>query len=97
MKAIFISFNQAFEELVIRVLSHHNVNGYTLWSELKGKGSRGGEPHMGSHAWPTLNGAILVISPSSQVDPILAELKALDEATPAQGLRAFVWDVEKTI
>jgi hypothetical protein len=29
------------------------------------------------------------------VDDILAQLKAMDEETPALGIRAFVWNVEK--
>ena len=32
----------------------------------------------------------------SKVDDILAQLRAMDEETPALGLRAFVWNVEKS-
>ena len=85
-KIIFISFNQALHGLIIRLLERHNLRGYTQWDEIRGVGSRGGEPHQGSHAWPTLNGALLVACPG-----------ALDESQPLQGLRAFVWNVEASI
>lgn len=96
-KIIFISFNQALHGLVIRLLERHNLRGYTQWDEIRGEGSRGGEPHQGSHAWPTLNGALLVACPGAVVPTILEELHALDESQPLQGLRAFVWNVEASI
>ena len=85
-KIIFISFNQALHGLVIRLLERHNLRGYTQWDEIRGVGSRGGEPHQGSHAWPTLNGALLVACPGAVVPTILEELHALDESQPLQGL-----------
>ncbi len=96
-KIIFITFNQALHGLVIRTLERHNLRGYTQWDEIRGSGSRGGEPHLGTHAWPTLNGALLVACPSEVVPTILEELHALDEGQPRQGLRAFVWGIEATI
>ena len=56
-----------------------------------------GDPHIGSHAWPTMNSAMLVVAPATRVPDLLKALKALDDATPDQGLRAFVWSVEATI
>jgi hypothetical protein len=33
--------------------------------------------------------------PDDKVDDILSAVKAMDEETPALGLRAFVWNIEK--
>ena len=55
------------------------------------------EPHIGDHAWPTMNSAMYVIAPETRVPELLERLRALDEATPDQGLRAFVWAVEAMI
>jgi hypothetical protein len=41
--------------------------------------------------------AILTVVRDEQVDPLLAELHRIDMETERLGLRAFVWDVEKTI
>lgn len=44
-----------------------------------------------------MNAAMLVVAPAERVPGLLAELRQLDEATPDQGLRAFVWSVEAMI
>lgn len=95
MKAIFVSFYQAFYDEVLAALGTNNVQGFTFWEEVKGKGSRDGEPHIGSHAWPTLNSALITFVPDQAVDGILRSLKELDESAPKQGLRAFVLDAEE--
>lgn len=97
MKAIFISFNQSYYEQVLAILDRNNSRGFTFWNEVAGRGTHDGEPHYGSHAWPTLNSSILAIVEAHRVDKILDTLHALDIKTPKQGLRAFVWDIEKTI
>lgn len=98
MKAVFISFNQAYFEKIVVILDKQNIRGYTSWNNsVRGRGSKTGVPHYGSHAWPTLNSAVLTIIDDEKVDKLLSVLKELDMATEAQGLRAFVWDVEKTI
>ena len=63
--------------------------------DIAGRGSQTGEPHLGNHAWPTMNNAMLTFVPDDKVDDIMAQLKAMDEETPDLGLRAFVWDIEK--
>ena len=55
MKAIFVSFNQAYYEMILNVMDRNNIRGFTYWNEVQGRGSKTGEPHYGSHAWPTLN------------------------------------------
>lgn len=96
MKAIFISYNQAYNMEIADLLEKFSCRGYTMWMDILGRGSKDGEPHLGSHAWPTLNNAMLAFIDDDKVDPILSEIRAMDEETPALGLRAFVWNVEKS-
>lgn len=96
MKAIFISYNQAYNMEIADLLEKFSCRGYTMWMDILGRGSKDGEPHLGSHAWPTLNNAMLAFIDDDKVDPILSEIRAMDEETPALGLRAFVWTVEKS-
>ena len=97
MKAIFIAFNQAYNmEIADALLEQFGQRGFTMWRDIEGRGSVGGEPHLGNHAWPTMNNAILAMVPADKVDAILEALKAKDEDTPALGLRAYVWSVEKS-
>lgn len=92
-KAVFISFNQAFYEHILELLDRLNIRGLTAWEEVKGRGSYSGDPHYGTHTWPTLNSAMLVILPEARVELLLSELRKLDQRAERQGLRAFVWDV----
>ncbi len=95
MKAVFISFYQAFYDEVMAVLEKNQVRGFTFWNEVQGRGSDDGEPHYGSHAWPTLNSAILMFVADEKVKPLLQDLHELDLTAEQQGLRAFVWNAEE--
>jgi hypothetical protein len=64
---------------------------------VQGRGSKTGEPHYGSHAWPSTNSSIIAMVDDERVPRVLAALKALDDAKPALGLRAFVMNVEQAI
>lgn len=97
MKAVFISYNQAYQEELLEIINKTGVRGYSYWEETRGKGSRGGEPHLGSHAWPTLNSSMLTFVEDEVVDGFLKALHELDEVAPAMGLRAFTINAEKTI
>ena len=96
-KSVFIAYNQAYHELILRIFDKQNLRGYTSWEQAQGRGTTTGVPHIGSHAWPTMNSAMLIVVPATKVPDLLAALRALDEATPDQGLRAFVWAVEEMI
>ena len=94
MKALFISYNQALTERVLYILDHHSVRGYTLFPLTHGRGSHDGEPHMGTHTWPSMNSTVLaVIEEEKRVNEVMEALRKLDDQTRMQGVRAFVWDV----
>ena len=95
MKGIFIAYNQAYNMEIADAIEKIGVRGFTMWNDIAGRGGFSGLPHLGNHAWPTMNNALLAFIPDEKVDDILAKLKAMDEETPDLGLRAFVWNVEK--
>ena len=97
MKAVFIPYNQAYRDRLIVIFDRMNIRGFTLWEGVQGRGSNNGEPHYGSHAWPTLNSSILTIVPDEKVDDLLDKIHAMDLETEQQGIHAFVWDVEKMV
>ena len=97
MKARLITYNQAYYDDIALVLNDNGVKGYTEWDEIKGHGSDSGEPHLGSHAWPTLNNAIISMVEDDKVDGVLQALHERDVKAPELGLRAFVWQIEKMI
>ena len=96
MKGIFLAYDQAYNMEVVDAIEAIGCKGFTMWQDIAGRGSETGEPHLGNHAWPTMNNAILTFVPDEKVDDILAAVKAMDEETPDLGIRAFVWNVEKS-
>ena len=97
MKAIFIPYNEAYKDRLIEILDRLNIRGFTNWDSVQGRGSKKGEPHYGNHAWPTLNSVILTVIEDEKVDKLLEILHELDMKTEAQGLHAYVLNVEKMI
>jgi hypothetical protein len=97
MKSVFIAYDQALHDLVLGALNSSLCRGFTLFPRVEGRGSVTGDPHLGSHAWPSVNNAMLCICDDERVDPLLERLKKIDLDNPLLGLRAFVWTVERTI
>lgn len=97
MKSVFIVFNQANTEKVEFVLDTLNINGFTLFEQVQGRGSYGGNPHRGSHTWPDMNSAIMTVVEDDRVDDLLTLIKKLDKRSEELGVRAFVWNIERTI
>ena len=97
MKSIFIAYDQAHHNQIIEILDRHACRGFTGFGIVQGRGSHRGEPHYGSHAWPSLAQAIITMVADETAPRLLADLKALDETKPRLGLRAFQWNIEETI
>ena len=97
MKSVFIVFNQANTEKVEYVLDSLNIYGFTLFEQVQGRGTYGGNPHRGSHVWPDMNSAILTVVEDDRVDELLTVIKKIDKRSEELGLRAFVWNIERTI
>ena len=71
MKTVFITYNQAYHEIIVRLLTKMSLRGYTSFERAQGRGSKTGEPHIGDHAWPTMNSAMYVIAPETRVPELL--------------------------
>ncbi len=97
MKAVFIAFNQANTERVEYMFDQMSIRGYTWWNDVQGRGTVTGEPRMGTHTWPEMNSATLTIIPDELVQPLLENIRKMDEINKEVGIRAFVWDITQTI
>jgi nitrogen regulatory protein PII len=97
MKAVLIVLNQAQTERVEYMLDRLEIRGYTWWSDVMGRGTETGDPHMGTHTWPEMNSAALAVIPDKKVEPLLESVEKLDKMNEGVGIRAFVWDVLQTV
>ena len=97
MKAMLIVYNQAHSEKVEFMLDRLEIRGFTQWPEVYGRGSDNGDPHMGTHTWPESNAATLAVVEDDIVDVVLEKVKKLDAVNEEIGVRAFVWDILKSV
>ena len=95
MKAFFVSYNQALTDRIDRMLDQNGVRGFTRWALTEGRGTYDGEPHYGTHAWPSMNSSILAIVEDEKIPALLDALRDIDITTKQQGSRAFVWNIEQ--
>lgn len=95
MKSVFIVFNQALTEKVEYVFNKLNIRGYTKWETTSGRGSKSGEPHMGTHTWPEMNSSVLTIVDDDMVEKLIDAVRKIDEINTEVGIRAFVWTIDK--
>jgi len=97
MKAIMIVYNQAHTERVEYLMEKLGIKGYTLWENVQGRGTSTGVPHLATHAWPEINKSLLMVIEDEIVDTVLDVVKKIDSINEDVGIRAFVWDVLKTV
>ena len=92
-----IVFNQANTERVEYMLDMLEINGFTFFEEVQGRGTNGGEPRRGTHTWPEMNSCVMTIIPDEKVAALLEAIKKLDKRNEEVGVRAFVWNIEATV
>ena len=97
MKAVFVAYNQAYNQEIVELLEQLGQRGYTVWEDVGGRGSVDGEPHLGNHAWPTQNHALLTVLDDALAPKVMAALRDTYAANPDLGLRAYVLPGEDAI
>jgi nitrogen regulatory protein PII len=97
MKSLMIVFNQAHSQVIMEILDNCSVRGFTKWVDVQGRGTERGEPHYGSHAWPSKNMAIMAVVEEELLPKLIKELKNLNQLAEKQGLRVFSWDAESLV
>lgn len=97
MKAVFVVYNQAYNQEIVNTLEELGQRGYTVWEEIGGRGTLDGEPHLGNHAWPTQNHALVSMMEDSLASKVMDALRNLDAANSKLGLRAYILPVEEAL
>jgi len=97
MKAVMIVYNHGISEEVDGALEELKIKGFTRFLNVHGQGSEKGEPHLGTHIWPSQNAVVITVIKDELVDSLLEKVKAIDKEVEEQGIHAFVWNIEKMI
>jgi len=96
MKMVFIVYNSALEEKISECLSRCELEYYTKFPTLHGRGEISG-PHLGTHIWPATNSALLVACEDGKISQILEEVKKLRNSFEKKGIKAFVMVLEDVV
>ena len=97
LKSVMIVYNQANTERVEYLLDTLGVRGFTFFENVQGRGTNGGEPRRGTHAWPEMNSAMLCVVDEQMVEPLLEGVEKLDARNKDVGVKAFVWAIEQMV
>ena len=97
MKAVFIAFSQTNTERIEYMLDRLEIRGFTFWEDVQGRGTVKGEPHRGTHTWPEMNSAIMIMVEDEKIPDIMQAVKKLSIRNDGVGARAFVWTVEQSV
>jgi nitrogen regulatory protein PII len=97
MKAVFIVYNQALTEQVEQALVSLSIRGFSKWEDMQGAGSKNGEPHLGTHTWPTMNSGIITVINDELVPKLLEKVEKINTIAEMQGIHAFVWNIETMV
>ena len=92
-----IEFNQANTGRVAYMLDILGIKGFTFCEQVQGRGTNGGEPRRGTHAWPEMNSCVSTVVDDEKVPALLESVKKLDMRNEEVGVRAFVWNIEQTV
>jgi len=96
MKFVMICYNEAIDDEVIELLDNAGAAGYTKWTKVLGKGKTSG-PHLLSHIWPKANNALFTVLPEENATEIFEHIRKMKREVSAEGLKAFMWQVDDVI
>ena len=77
-KSVMIVFNQANTGRVEYMLDVLGIKGFTFFEQVQGRGTNGGEPRRGTHAWPEMNSCVITVVEDEQLPALLESIKKLD-------------------
>ena len=82
MKMALIVCNSFFNDRVMQILKANDIDYFTSWDNVKGKG-HGTEPHLGSGAYPSTNSVTMVaFENDAPLDALILGIKAANQEIP---------------
>jgi len=93
VKLVLICYNEAIDREVFDVLDDVNVEGYTKWTKVLGKGKISG-PHLYSHIWPKANNVVATVVSEQAAAMIFNGIRKMREKIGSEGVKAFMWEIE---
>ncbi|MCD6420587.1 MAG: hypothetical protein J7L41_07765 [Synergistetes bacterium] len=98
MKMLFVTCAEGVMVEVRDLFKRLDISSYTEFSPVRGVGRNSG-PRMGTHTWPGRNGIIFAVVEDEKAETAALELSRLkeDEYIRREGLKVFIWNIERVI
>ena len=96
MKMAFLSYSAGIEEEVMETLENLNIEYYTKWNDVLGRGKTSG-PHLGTHIWPKKNSFLAVAVEDNMVNDLLNGIRDLKSTFGKEGVKVFVLPLEEVV
>jgi hypothetical protein len=99
MKIAVVVCTEVFLPRIMKILESTNIDYYTRWEQVKGKG-HGTEPHLGTRSFPGTNAVLMIAFQEEQsLDNLIEAIKvANDQITrPDDRIRLFQMPLERIV
>ncbi len=94
MKMVMITYNEAIDMEVMETLEGCGIKNYTKILGVYGAGTTSGV-HLGNDVWPGRNNILYVAAEEQKAIQLLSCVEGLREKLGKEGIKAFIWDLEK--
>jgi len=99
MKMVFVIYNELFDARVMALLRAADIDYYTRWTDLHGKG-HGTDPHLGKGGYPGTNAALMIAFEHEEpLENLIARIKAsnADTKRPDDRIRLFQVPLDRIV
>jgi hypothetical protein len=88
----WLAYNTALETDILELLETLEVEAYTRWDDVKGRGNSG--PHLNDEVWPAVNAMYMFVAPASLGAKLIREVQGLRSRYPGEGIKLIVQPCE---
>jgi hypothetical protein len=88
LRLYWLAYNVALETDVQELLENLEVQAYTRWDGVKGRGRSG--PHLDDEVWPAVNALYVFAAPATLEPKLAAEIQRLRARYPGEGIKCLV-------
>lgn len=99
MKIVIVVCTEVFLPRVMNILELNDIDYYTRWEEVKGKG-HGTEPHLGTRSFPGTNAVLMIAFQNEQsLDKMIEAINAANTriTRPDDRIRLFQMPLERIV
>ena len=99
MKLTYVIFNEVYTPRVMEILKELNIDYFTRWEQVKGKG-HGTEAHLGTRSFPNMNSVLMIaFDDETNVDKLVEKVIATNAGImkPDDRIRMFQVPLDRIV